>query len=190
MGPAGQSDPAYVSRGGTKLAAALDSFHIPVAQRVCADLGSNVGGFVECLLRRGAARVYAVEKGYGVLDYKLRRDPRVVVHERVNAMHVRLPEPISLLTCDMGWTRQRHLGPVAECLLSADGDFVSLVKPHYEAEAEELHVGVLGPDSAKRVLGQVVEFWQSSGWVVVAQTESPIAGRAGNREFFLHLRRR
>src|SRR5512134_3893078 len=101
--------PNYVTRAGHKLAAALDAFGINVAGLVCADLGSNTGGFVDCLLQRGAAKVYAVDTGYGVLEYKLRKDPRVVVMERTNAMHVKLPELVAFVSIDVAWTKQKHI---------------------------------------------------------------------------------
>src|SRR3954453_11299902 len=107
----------FVSRAGQKLEHALNVFGVDVSGLVCADLGSNVGGFVDCLLRHGAAKVYAVEKGYGVLEWKLRRDPRVVVMERANAMHIALPERVALVTIDVAWTRQRHILPAAGKLL-------------------------------------------------------------------------
>ena len=110
---------ANVSRGGDKLAAALDRFELDVAERVCADLGSHVGGFVDCLLQRGAARIYAVDTCYGTLAWKLRRDSRVVVLERTNAMHVSLPEPVDLVTIDVGWTPQAKILPNAARLLGA-----------------------------------------------------------------------
>src|SRR6478672_7050849 len=99
----------YVSRAGQKLAHALKTFSVDPRGLICADLGSNVGGFVDCLLQHGAAKVYAVEKGYGVLEWKLRKDPRVVVMERTNAMHVSRPEPAALVTIDGAWTRQRNI---------------------------------------------------------------------------------
>src|SRR5687767_8878918 len=107
------SECSYVSRGGLKLAAALDAFGIDPPGYVCADLGSNVGGFVDCLLQRGAKKVYAVDTGYGVLAYKLRIDPRVVVMERTNAMHVELPEVVDLITIDVAWTPQHRILPNA-----------------------------------------------------------------------------
>src|SRR3954468_11369044 len=125
---------AFVSRAGQKLEHALASFGIDVRDRVCADLGCSAGGFTDCLLQRGAKKIYAVETGYGVLDWKLRKDPRVVVMERTNAMHVTLPEPVRLVTIDVAWTRQRHILPAARKLLSGDGCVVTLVKPHYEAD--------------------------------------------------------
>jgi 23S rRNA (cytidine1920-2'-O)/16S rRNA (cytidine1409-2'-O)-methyltransferase len=150
---------AYVSRGGDKLAAALDHFEVDVSGHICADLGSHVGGFVECLLRRGAARVYAIDTAYGILAWKLRRDARVVVFERTNAMHVSLPEPVEIVTIDVGWTPQVRILPNVMTLLSTPGAthtgasgscpttdvepapdwkssrtrrVVTLVKPHYE----------------------------------------------------------
>src|SRR3977135_1400551 len=97
--------PEYVSRACGKLAHPIREFQIDVSGLICADLGSNVGGFVDCLLQRGAAKVYAVEKGYGVVEWKLRKDPRVVVLERTNAMHVSLPEPVAIVTIDVAWTK-------------------------------------------------------------------------------------
>src|SRR3954453_6397647 len=97
----------FVSRGGLKLDHAIDAFGIVVRGRVCADLGSNSGGFTDCLLQHGAVKVFAIDTGYGNLDWKLRNDPRVVVMERTNAIHVRLPEPVDLVTIDVAWTKQK-----------------------------------------------------------------------------------
>src|SRR5215213_1612736 len=115
----------FVSRAGQKLDHALATFGVDVTGFVCADLGSNTGGFVDCLLQRGADRVYAVDTGYGVLAWRLRKDPRVVVMERTNAMHVRLPEPVDLVTIDVAWTRQRHILPAARRLVGAGGFVVT-----------------------------------------------------------------
>src|SRR4051812_1562628 len=112
---------SFVSRAGQKLEHVLATFGIDVAGRTCADLGSNVGGFVDCLLQRGAAKVYSIDTGYGVLDWKLRNDARVVVMERANAIHVTLPEKVSLVTIDVAWTKQRIILPAARRLLSDDG---------------------------------------------------------------------
>src|SRR5688572_17870582 len=101
----------FVSRAGLKLDHALSHFGIDVAGFVCADLGCNVGGLTDCLLQRGAAKVYAIEKGYGVIEWRLRKDPRVVVMERTNAMHVQLPERVDLVTIDVAWTRQLLIRP-------------------------------------------------------------------------------
>ena len=116
--------PPFVSRAGQKLEHALATFGLDVSGRICADLGSNAGGFVDCLLQRGAAKVYAIDTGYGALDWKLRKDPRVVVMERTNAMHAVLPERVQVVTIDVAWTKQRHILPPARRVLRRhrDGD--------------------------------------------------------------------
>src|ERR1700734_1788477 len=124
----------YVSRAGEKLAHALKSFDISVAGLVCADFGSSTGGFVDCLLQAGAKRIYAVETGYGVLDWKLRNDEKVVVMERKNAMHVELPEKVDLITADTSWTKLDKIIPNILKNLKPEGHIVALVKPQYEAE--------------------------------------------------------
>src|SRR2546421_8918289 len=119
----------FVSRAGQKLDHALATFAIDVTGRICADLGCSTGGFVDCLLQRGAKKVYAIDTGYGVLDWKLRNDPRVVVMERTNAMHLELPEKVDLITIDVAWTRQRFILPAAARWLKDDGTVVTLIKP-------------------------------------------------------------
>jgi 23S rRNA (cytidine1920-2'-O)/16S rRNA (cytidine1409-2'-O)-methyltransferase len=109
--------PDFVSRAGQKLDHALAHFALDVSGLTCADLGSNTGGFVDVLLQRGAARVYAIDTGYGVLHWKLRKDPRVVVMERTNAMHVTLPEKMQVVTIDVAWTKQKHILPAARTML-------------------------------------------------------------------------
>src|SRR5438128_543365 len=103
----------FVSRAGQKLQHALATFDIDVTGKACADLGCSTGGFTDCLLQQGAAKVYAIDTGYGVLDWKLRNDPRVIVMERTNAMHVTLPQPVEIVTIDVAWTKQRHILPSA-----------------------------------------------------------------------------
>src|SRR3989344_6185067 len=121
-------DKKFVSRAGLKLEHALKFFNISVRSKVCADLGCSTGGFVDCLLQRGAKKVYAVDTAYGVLDWKLRNDPRVVVMERTNALHVQLPELVDFISIDVGWTRQQLILPHALKLLKPDGVIVSLIK--------------------------------------------------------------
>lgn len=173
----------FVTRAGLKLAAALDAFGVSPEAAFCADFGSNVGGFVDCLLRRGAVRVYAVDTGYGVLAWSLRKDPRVVVMERTNAMHVALPEPVDLLTIDVAWTTQDRILPNAARQLRPGGRIISLVKPHYEADKSLLRSGVLAPDDARRVLEETVNRIHETGLEVQSTIESPIAGNKGNLEF-------
>ena len=177
----------FVSRAGQKLEHALMTFNIDVTGRTCADLGSNVGGFVDCLLRRGAAKVYAVDTGYGALDWKLRNDPRVVVMERTNAMHVELPEPVSLVTIDVAWTKQRLILPSARRLIARDGDVVTLIKPHYEAEASLLRRGVLPEQNLATVVEKVKYDVAHAGFEWRQTVRSPIKGTGGNVELLAWL---
>jgi len=180
-------DRPYVSRSGSKLDTALDAFEIDPAGWLCADLGSNVGGFVDCLLRRGAQRVYAVDTGYGVLAYKLRIDPRVAVCERTNAMHVTLPEPVDLVTIDTGWTRQAHVLPNAVKMLKPGGRIITLIKPHYEARPDQVRGGVLDPETARSLLAETLDRIRTTGLNVERVIESPITGHKGNIEFLALL---
>ncbi len=179
--------PEFVSRAGLKLEHAMATFGVDVAGLVCADLGSNTGGFVDCLLQRGAAKVYAVERGYGVLDWKLRKDPRVVVMERTNAMHVRLPEPAGFITIDVSWTRQRHILPSAKGLLAAGGRLITLIKPHYEAAPKLLRKGILPPEQVDGVVQGVIEEIRAAGFDVLGTAPSPIRGGQGNIEILAFL---
>jgi 23S rRNA (cytidine1920-2'-O)/16S rRNA (cytidine1409-2'-O)-methyltransferase len=179
--------PEFVSRAGVKLEHALDAFCINVAEKVCADLGSNTGGFVDCLLQRGAARVYAVERGYGVLDWKLRKDPRVVVMERTNAMHVVLPEKVALVTIDASWTKQKNILPNARLLLSEGGQVITLIKPHYEADPKLLRKGILPEKHLEAVLKNAQANIAAAGFRILNQTPSPIKGGEGNTEFIALL---
>lgn len=178
----------YVSRAGLKLAAALDHFCIAPAGWTCADFGSQVGGFVDVLLRRGAAHVFAVDTAYGVLDYSLRRDPRVTVLERRNAMHLAPPAPCRLVTIDVGWTRQVHILPAAARWLEPGGTIVSLLKPHYEAPAAWLRDGVLPAERFDEVVAGVLSDIDSIGFALLGRVASPLRGHAGNAELFVHVR--
>jgi len=178
----------FASRAGLKLDHALTVFQIDVSGLTCADLGSNVGGFVDCLLQRGAAKVYAVEKGYGVLEYRLRKDARVVVMERTNAMHVELPERVSLVTIDVAWTRQKNILPAARQILLPEGRVVTLIKPHYEAAPAQLKKGILPAEEVDGVVKSVEREIFEAGFTVEAQTRSPIEGAGGNVEVLAVLR--
>lgn len=182
-------DNTFVSRGGEKLEAALTHFELSVAGKTCADLGSHIGGFVDCLLRRGAARVHSVDTSYGTLAWKLRKDPRVVVLERTNAIHVALPDPVDVVTVDVGWTPQSKILPSAARLLAPGGRVVTLIKPHYEAPPELLVKGVLPDDSTDGVVKNVLDEIRASGWCVDSIRESSIRGHGGNREVFALLYR-
>ena len=179
--------PSYVGKGGHKLAFALDAFGLEVRGLVAADLGCNVGGFVDCLLQHGAARAYAVDTGYGTLEWKLRTDERVVTMERTNAMHVTLPEAVDVVTIDAGWTRQMAIVPHALELLRPGGAMVSLLKPQYEAERGQLRRGVLAGEHVVPVARRVIDEMLGAGLPVVAAARSPLPGGKGNVEFFLLL---
>lgn len=183
------SGSSFVSRGGDKLAAALDRFSIDVEGSTCADLGSHVGGFVDCLLQRSAAKVYSVDTSYGTLAWPLRRDPRVVVRERTNAMHVELPEPVDLVTIDVGWTPQRRILPSAAGLLKPGGQVITLVKPHYESPKSSLVKGVLPDEQVEPVTQRVRAEIEAAGWTVGGTMVSPLRGHGGNREMLMLLTR-
>lgn len=178
----------FVSRAGQKLDHALTAFAVDVAGKVCADLGANAGGFTDCLLQRGAARVYAIDTGFGALEWKLRKDPRVVVMERTNAMHAHLPEPMNVVVIDVGWTRQRHILPSARRMICDDGVVIALLKPHYESEPSQLKGGVLPEDRIAGVMDSVRRDVQASGFEWIGEVRSPILGRGGNAEMLIKLR--
>jgi 23S rRNA (cytidine1920-2'-O)/16S rRNA (cytidine1409-2'-O)-methyltransferase len=180
----------FVSRAGQKLHHALVTFQISAAGKTCADLGSNTGGFTDCLLQSGAKKLYAIDTGYGVLDYKLRKNPRVVVMERTNAMHAALPETVDLVTIDVAWTKQKHILPAARTMLAPAGEVVTLIKPHYEADAKLLRRGVLPPEQLDAVLEHVKSDIAAAQFEVVAITTSPIKGAKGNVEMLAHLQPR
>lgn len=179
---------AFVSRAGAKLDHALTTFDLDVAGLVCADLGCNVGGFTDCLLQRGATKVFAVDTGYGALDWKLRKDPRVVVMERTNAMHVNLPERVPFICIDVAWTRQRRILPSARKLISLGGTVVTLIKPHYEADRAWLVKGVLPAERVDEVVDAVKLDITAAGFEFIGLTRSPILGGEGNTEVLAQLR--
>jgi len=174
----------FASRAGEKLQFALTSFKFSVKDLVVADFGSSTGGFVDCLLQSGASKVYSVDTSYGELAWKLRQDPRVVVMERTNAMHVSLPEKVDLVTVDTSWTKQLKVLPNAMRCLKKGGSVISLVKPHYEAGKARLT-----DSEVDQVLERVEREIEHLGLTVVGVVESPILGEKGkNREFLLLLR--
>ena len=182
------SQDRFASRAGQKLEHALASFQVGVSGWVCADLGSNAGGFVDCLLQRGAKKIYAIDTGYGALEWKLRKDPRVVVMERTNAMHVNLPERVRLVSIDVAWTKQKNILPAARKMLEDDGIAISLIKPQYEAGVSLLRKGVLPAENLSAVLEAVKVDIAACGFQLIEMIESPIRGGEGNVEMLAHLR--
>jgi 23S rRNA (cytidine1920-2'-O)/16S rRNA (cytidine1409-2'-O)-methyltransferase len=182
----------YVSRGGLKLAAALDAFRVTVAGLSCADVGASTGGFTDCLLQRGALRVYAIDVGYGQLAWKLRQDERVVVMERTNARYLEaLPETVALVTIDASFISLRLLLPAVIGWLAPLADVIPLIKPQFEAERQLVGKGGVVRDPAvhRQVLHKVARYARQEGLAVHGLLRSPISGPAGNTEFLMHLRR-
>ncbi len=183
--------PPFVSRGGIKLDYALDQFQLDVSSKVAADIGASTGGFTDCLLQRGASRVYAVDVGYGQLDYRLRKDKRVVVMERVNARYpISLPEKIDLATMDLSFISVEKVIPSVARLLKDDGYLLVLLKPQFEAKRNEVGKGgvVRQPVVHARVLGRFIAWVAGKGFRLGGLVTSPILGASGNREFFVLLR--
>jgi len=185
-----ESGPRYVSRGGEKLEAALHAFHLKVGGRICADVGASTGGFTDCLLQHGAARVYAIDVGKGILHWKLRNDPRVVLLEDTNARHLKqLPEPVSLVTIDASFISLKVLLPVVRDWLQ-EGEVVALIKPQFEAGRREVARGkgvIRDREIHRQVLSNVLAFAQTHGWQVQGLIRSPILGPKGNTEFLAWL---
>lgn len=184
----------YASRGALKLEKALQAFPVDPRGKVCADLGASTGGFTDLLLQRGAARVYAVDVGYGQLHARLRHDPRVVVRERENARFLtaaRLGETVDLVTADLSFISLKLVLPAVKDLLRPGGEAVLLVKPQFEVGKGEVGKGGVVRDLAKRraALASVEEAARELGFEVLGHAESPIEGPAGNREWLLALRR-
>lgn len=178
--------PRFVSRGGEKLDAALERFAIPVAGRVAADIGASTGGFTDCLLQRGALRVYALDVGYGQLAWTLRQDPRVVALERTNARYVTaLPERVDLIVSDVSFISVRLIYPMAVRWLREGGEIVSLVKPQFEAGRAQVGKGGVVRDPAvhRQVLVEVCAALAELGLGLRGLMVSPLLGPAGNVEF-------
>jgi 23S rRNA (cytidine1920-2'-O)/16S rRNA (cytidine1409-2'-O)-methyltransferase len=180
----------YVSRGGYKLAGALDEFRVSPTAMVCADLGASTGGFTDVLLQRGAERVYAVDVGYGQLAWRLRLDPRVIVLDRVNARHLQsLPEPVDLVVIDVSFISLQLILRVTERLLKPVGEVVALIKPQFEAGRERVERGgiVRDVETHRQVLEKIVQASTTLGLRVLGLSRSTIKGTEGNVEFFIHL---
>jgi 23S rRNA (cytidine1920-2'-O)/16S rRNA (cytidine1409-2'-O)-methyltransferase len=184
--------PAHVGRGALKLAGALDALALDPRGRVSLDVGASTGGFTETLLARGAERVYAVDVGRAQLHETLRRDPRVLVRDRVNARSLsqrEVPEPCGFATVDVSFISVLKILPALRTVLHPEAEVLVLVKPQFEAGRGKVGKGgiVRDPELHREVLGAVARGAQEAGYVVRGACPSPIAGAEGNREFFLHL---
>ena len=183
--------PQFVSRGGDKLEAAFEVFALEIAGRVCADVGASTGGFTDCVLQHEAAKVYAIDVGQGILHWKLRKDPRVVVMEGTNARFVeQLPEPVNFITIDASFISLKILLPVVKKWLGVDGDILALIKPQFEAGRKEVARGkgvVRDPEVHRQVLGDVLTFTLGEGYQIKGLARSPVLGPKGNVEFLAWL---
>jgi len=182
----------YVSRGGEKLEAAFEQFPLIVSDRICADVGASTGGFTDCLLINGASRVYAIDVGYGILDWRLRNDPRVVVMERTNARFLTsLPEPVEFITADVSFISLKKILPVISGWFPAGGgEAVVLIKPQFEATREEAAEGegvIHDPEIHQRILTEILSSAREGGYQVNGLIRSPLIGPEGNTEFLTWL---
>ena len=182
----------YVSRGGLKLEKSMKIWDIKLENAVCMDIGASTGGFTDCMLQNGAAKVYAVDVGYGQLDYKLRTDPRVVNMEKCNIRYLdfdKIAEPVDFISIDVSFISLKLVLPVASKLLAETGSLVCLVKPQFEAGREQ--VGKKGIVRDKKVHRQVIEnviqYAEESGFFIAGLTFSPVTGAKGNIEYLLFL---
>lgn len=176
----------YASRGGYKLAAALDTFDLNVSGWTAADVGASTGGFTDCLLQRGAARVYAIDVGYGQLAWKLQQDPRVVVLDRTNARYLgALAEPVDLATIDVSFISLKLILPAATGWLRPGGRIVALIKPQFEAGRQRVGKGgvVRDPEVHRAVLQDILTWASAAGLALAGLIRSPLTGPAGNVEF-------
>jgi len=188
-----ESGPKFVSRGGEKLEAALQTFNISVQDMVCADAGASTGGFTDCLLQAGARRVYAIDVGKGILEWKLRQDPRVVVMEGTNARFVeQLPEPVEFVTVDVSFISLKIMLPVIKGWYGPrGGEAVVLIKPQFEAGRRVVARGkgvVRDPDIHEEVIKDVGEAAEEEGFKIVGVISSPLLGPKGNIEFLAYLK--
>lgn len=183
--------PKYVSRGGFKLEAALDQFQVAVDGRTCADVGSSTGGFTDCLLQRGAAKIYALDVGTNVMHWKLRNDPRVILQERINVRYIdHLPEPIDVAVIDVSFISLSLILPKVFGWMQAGGSVIALIKPQFEAGREQVGKGGIVRDPAVHaaVVERVRGFALAQGWHAHGLIDSPILGGDGNKEFLVWLK--
>jgi 23S rRNA (cytidine1920-2'-O)/16S rRNA (cytidine1409-2'-O)-methyltransferase len=184
-----ESTPDFASRGALKLGPALDTFGVDPRGRVCADIGASTGGFTDILLRRGAARVYAIDVGRGLLHWRLRQDPRVVVIERVNARELEtFAEPLSLIVIDVSFIGLEKVLPAMR-RAAPDAEVVALFKPQFQVERDEVGKGgiVRDQNAVESALKRLREWCEGNGYSVSAQALSALRGAEGNQEIFLHL---
>ncbi len=185
------SGPRYVSRGGEKLEGALDAFRFDVTGLICADVGSSTGGFTDCLLQHGAAKVYAIDVGKGILHWKLRNDRRVVVMEETNARFVEaLPEQVSLVVVDASFISLKILLPTIKKWINENTRLICLIKPQFEAGKKDVSRGdgvIRDPEIHRQVLTDILNYAKEEGFAIRGLVKSPLLGPKGNAEFSVWL---
>ena len=184
----------YVSRGGLKLEKAMEVFPIDLSEKICMDIGASTGGFTDCMLQNGAAKVYAVDVGYGQFAWKLRTDPRVVCMEKTNIRYVshdEVPEELDFASCDVSFISLSKVLPAAAGLIKDEGEMVCLIKPQFEAGREK--VGKKGvvrdPKVHREVIEQVFSYALANGFAILGLSFSPVKGPEGNIEYLVHLKK-
>jgi len=190
-----ESRPRYVGRGGEKLEGALDFFDLPVEGKIALDIGASTGGFTDCLLQRGAAKVYAVDVGHDQLAWRIRNDPRVIVLEKLNARSLsraQIPESVDLCLIDVSFISLTLILPNAFELITPNGVIVALIKPQFELERADVGRGgiVREPALHEKAKAKIVDFVRQLGHHVIGMIPSAITGKEGNQEFFVCLRKR
>jgi 23S rRNA (cytidine1920-2'-O)/16S rRNA (cytidine1409-2'-O)-methyltransferase len=180
----------YVGRGGFKLEGALDAFKVDPRGKICADVGASTGGFTDCLLQRGASKVYAIDVGYGQLAWKIRNDPRVITMDRINVRYLdSLPESVDLAVIDVSFISLTLVLPAVARFLKPKGETIALIKPQFEAGREQVGKGGIVRDEHvhRAVVEKIAQFANGNNWCVLGVCRSPIEGGDGNVEFLIHL---
>ncbi len=182
----------YVGRGGLKLEKAIESFNVNVKNKICLDIGASTGGFTDCLLQKGAAKVYAVDVGYGQLHWNLRNNPKVVVIERCNFRNIpedKIPESMDIVVIDVSFISLKKIEPKALAFLKKNGEIIALIKPQFEVGKDEVGKGGIVRDENKHqeVVNELSMFFENMGLKVKNIIESPVLGQKGNKEFLIHI---
>ncbi|MFH1566001.1 MAG: SAM-dependent methyltransferase [bacterium] len=175
----------FASRGGEKLQYALNHFNISITGKICADLGSSFGGFTDCLIKNEAKKVYSVDTSYGIFDWKLRNNPKVILLERTNALYLKLPEKVDFISIDVGWTKQKLILPKAMEMLKEKGNIVTLVKPQYEAEQNQRVKGKVEERFLENILENVRTDINKLNIKIKGELKSPILGGKGKNIEYL-----
>jgi len=186
-----KAKPKYVGRGGLKMEGALETFDIKVKDTICADVGASTGGFTDCLLQNGAKRVYAIDVGHNIIDYRLRTDDKVILLENTNARYLEgLDEDVNLVVIDVSFISLRLILPAVKMWLSQEADIITLIKPQFEAGKQDVGKGgiVRDTDVHERVLKEIPKFAEGLGFVVMDLMRSPITGQKGNVEYLMWLK--